>query len=198
MYGDQVITENTNEEIISSTRNQKMMSLKVKSNVEIKPLEEYQLLGPSSKKIQEAADPATKAKALKLIGELRFRRPKEVMVCTERLEKNGTSFIVQDFYCCEICGKKFSAPNSLYGHYRGHAGVKPFKCNVCGKTFTRSHSLTYHQMIHENKARFECQFCNRKFRHPTHYKEHLNRHTGIEPYKCADCPKRFRTRNTYR
>ncbi|CAK8678253.1 unnamed protein product [Clavelina lepadiformis] len=161
--------------------------------------DEFKLNGPSSRKIEPATDPKIKARALQLIAELRHRKPKEVMVCTERMIEDGESaFIVQDFYTCEICGKRFTAPNSLYGHYRGHAGIKPYKCHVCGQTFTRSHSLNYHAMIHTNSARFECSYCGRKFRHPTHYKEHLHRHTGEEPYHCTDCPRRFKTRNTFR
>jgi len=65
------------------------------------------------------------AKALRLISELRHRKPKEVMVCTVRVVNGSrSSYVVQDFFTCEICGKRFTAPNSLYGHYRGHAGRK--------------------------------------------------------------------------
>nr|XP_002123368.3 transcriptional regulator Kaiso isoform X1 [Ciona intestinalis] len=199
VVSDNILEVETQDVDSSEWRRQKRLTFKVKSNIEVVQSKEYELLGPSSKKIPPATSPAMKAKALQLLSELRHTRPKEIMVCTERVLNNGqSSFIVQDFYSCELCGKKFSAPNSLYGHYRGHAGIKPYKCQVCGKTFTRSHSLTYHSMIHENKARFECEYCDRKFRHPTHYKEHLNRHTGQMPYRCTDCPRRFRTRNTFR
>lgn len=43
-----------------------------------------------------------------------------------KVNGSHSSYVVQDFYSCEICGKKFTAPNSLYGHYRGHAGIKEF------------------------------------------------------------------------
>ena len=83
----------------------------------------------------------SQARALRLIADLRHRKPREVMVCTERIASGGeSSFIVQDFYSCEICGKRFTAPNSLYGHYRGHAGKFIdvsisffFKCARCGR-----------------------------------------------------------------
>nr|CAB3225254.1 ZF(C2H2)-128 zinc finger protein [Phallusia mammillata] len=194
---DMISKENRDLAKKSNVKAKEVIRVLTKSQVRYN--NEYRLQGPSSKKIETSEDPKIKARALKLISELRHRKPKEVMVCTERIVSDGqSSFIVQDFYSCEICGKRFTAPNSLYGHYRGHAGIKPFRCDVCGKTFTRSHSLSYHAMIHTNSARFECQYCKRRFRHPTHYKEHLHRHTGEEPYHCTDCPRRFKTRNTYR
>nr|XP_039249513.1 uncharacterized protein LOC120327157 isoform X1 [Styela clava] len=105
--------------------------------------------------------------------------------------------LVEDLVC-KICQKRFSATNSLYYHYRSHAGVKPFKCDICAKSFTRLHSLNYHKMIHDNRTRFQCRYCGRGFRHPTHFKEHLHKHTGEEPYECSYCGRTFKTSNTLR
>lgn len=45
-------------------------------------------------------------------------------------------------HACDICGSRFTRPESLRRHKDLHFNEKPFECDICSKKFARRYALS--------------------------------------------------------
>lgn len=101
-------------------------------------------------------------------------------------------------YMCSICGKCFTAKDSLRVHMFTHSGERPYKCSLCDASYTQSGHLHRHiKVTHEGKFDYQCQYtgCDKSFYDLSSLRIHQRSHTDERPYACPNCPQRFRTSN---
>ncbi|ODM96801.1 putative zinc finger protein [Orchesella cincta] len=108
---------------------------------------------------------------------------------------------------CDICGKKFHLPGTLYHHRRRvHFGVPypraksdvPTPCPICGKVFGLKSRLPGHiKRVHQNVRKFNCEICEKPFFSAREAKGHVQFHNPTKLYKalfryqCPECPPEY-------
>lgn len=63
---------------------------------------------------------------------------------------NGTADKL--FFPCEICGKSFTAKDTLHQHMLAHAQPRPFVCEFCDAGFTTQQHLDSHVILHQPRT----------------------------------------------
>eukprot|EP00063_Salmo_salar_P010706 XP_013985541.1 PREDICTED: zinc finger protein 658B-like isoform X4 [Salmo salar] len=66
-------------------------------------------------------------------------------------------------HSCSVCGRQFSARNTLGRHLLIHSGVTPHKCAECGKCFTQKNNMISHQLTHTGEKPYSCDQCGKRF-----------------------------------
>jgi len=56
------------------------------------------------------------------------------------------------FFPCEICGKSFTAKDTLHQHMLAHAQPRPFVCEFCDAGFTTQQHLDSHVILHQPRT----------------------------------------------
>ncbi|XP_069502210.1 zinc finger protein 431-like isoform X1 [Ambystoma mexicanum] len=59
-----------------------------------------------------------------------------------------TTLIVERYYSCPQCNKRFPRMSKLIRHQVTHTKEKAFQCTECGKSYNRNDSLVRHQRSH--------------------------------------------------
>ncbi|XP_067003388.2 uncharacterized protein [Anabrus simplex] len=118
------------------------------------------------------------------------------MFVSVKMNENDTKMepLFQDkkFFCCDMCGRVFSARPHLVIHIRSvHNHEKPFVCPTCGTAFAHRSTLTVHVRGHTGEKPFSCDHCDRKFTKKGNLNLHLQVHSGIKPFVCSLCEKAF-------
>lgn len=65
---------------------------------------------------------------------------------------------------CDVCGKSFISPTSLYLHKKIHTIEKQHLCDLCGKAFKQRIAMRRHYMLHFPRAppKFKCNICDKR------------------------------------
>ncbi|XP_012266461.2 zinc finger protein 845-like isoform X1 [Athalia rosae] len=90
---------------------------------------------------------------------------------------------------CDVCGKSFISPTSLYLHKKIHTLGEKHLCDLCGKSFKQRIALRRHYMLHFPRAppKFKCNICEKRVTTRGSLRLHMMRHTGEKPQECPEC-----------
>ncbi|XP_024936800.1 uncharacterized protein LOC107263697 isoform X2 [Cephus cinctus] len=90
---------------------------------------------------------------------------------------------------CNVCGKMFISPTSLYLHKKTHSIERQHLCDLCGKAFKQRMAMRRHYMLHfpRTPPKFTCNVCDKRVTTRGSLRLHMMRHTGEKPQKCPEC-----------
>ncbi|XP_032454166.1 zinc finger protein 26-like [Nasonia vitripennis] len=94
-------------------------------------------------------------------------------------------------HMCDVCGKMYTSPESLYKHRRVmHLNEYKFKCPKCWQKLLSQESLDQH--LESHKVLHSCDQCDLKFTKKYYVTRHKRRVHMVEKNKlCPVCEKRF-------
>lgn len=94
-------------------------------------------------------------------------------------------------HMCDVCGKMYTSPESLYKHRRVmHFNEYKFKCPKCWQKLISQESLDNH--LESHKVLHSCDECDLKFTKKYYVTRHKKRVHMVEKNKlCPVCGKRF-------
>lgn len=114
-------------------------------------------------------------------------------------ETNATNSVDQNFDAsltkCEKCQKVFTAPKSLWLHYKFAHNPKKLKCSVCNVDFVSNIRLEKHMQANHKQEDgscqpLKCEVCNKVFQFKARLRRHMMNH-GPRKYCCSVCNKTF-------
>ncbi|GIX83841.1 hypothetical protein CEXT_295341 [Caerostris extrusa] len=66
----------------------------------------------------------------------------------------------ENFFMCDVCGKRFVQKQNLNQHSHYHSETKPYVCEFCNKSFLSKSGLKWHSLIRGGIKEYACDVCN--------------------------------------
>ncbi|CAG2163296.1 unnamed protein product [Oppiella nova] len=77
--------------------------------------------------------------------------------------------------------------------YSIHSDQMPFRCDYCQRLFKHKRSRDRHVKLHTGDKRYRCCHCESAFSRSDHLKIHMKTHDQMKPFQCAVCNRGYNT-----
>ncbi|PIK48370.1 putative zinc finger protein, partial [Apostichopus japonicus] len=84
--------------------------------------------------------------------------------------------LVDSFYQCQFCNRRFRLKHNWRIHERRHTGEKPYRCPFCPKAFATGGEQRLHERFHTGEKPYECAVCGKRFADSSNCRKHQNAH----------------------
>ncbi|XP_002737368.1 uncharacterized protein LOC100372930 [Saccoglossus kowalevskii] len=121
-------------------------------------------------------------------------------------KSDGTG-LINGYYWCKRCGKKFRTKDALSAHLKSTIGERPSMCAECGKRCPHRAALVLHIRSHTHECPYVCYVCEHGFNQKSDMHKHINakhpgykltlespqqtQHLESKPHKCDICSKEY-------